>query len=168
MRKNIFLFGMLMAFLSHRASDSLKVYVVGTFSKREHFKIYTPGKTYTINGSKNGLCSIKAWYFYMPIDSTIKEGSLLPIIIEKGKGRRAHDVRLKCYFQTDRKYFILWKDNRQSSKYPFIELWGRFPYGSAFIVREFWEDTYNAKFVPPYIIESKSPYQYFFDHLKEF
>ncbi|MBS1636810.1 MAG: hypothetical protein JST26_12915 [Bacteroidetes bacterium] len=168
MKKIFFIVSLIMAYLSHRASDSLKVYIVGDFSRREHFKIYTPGKTYIINGSKNKFCSIKAWYFYLPIDSTIKDCSLLPIVIEKCRGRRSHDVRLKCYFQTDRKYFILWKDYRQSSKYPFIELWSKFPFGSAFISKEFWEGTYNSKFVPQYILELNSPYQYFFEHLEEF
>ena len=145
------------------ASDSLKVYIVGNFTKGEEFKFHIPKKTFFISIKQDRLA---AWYFYLPIDSTIKEGSLLPIIIEKKKKGKYYNVELMCFYQPDRKFFILWKDKRQSKEYPFIELWSNKPHGSITISKSFWENTFEPKFIPTTINEMK--YDYFFSHLDEF
>jgi hypothetical protein len=138
------------------AADSLKVYIVGDFYKGETFKIHTPNKTFHISIKNKYSCSSAGWYFFIPKDSTVKDGSLLPIIIEKKKGRKYYDLDLVFRYQSDRKYFIIWKDNRQSKKYPFIELWSKKPVGSITLGDVFWSETYNSKFIPIIINETKS------------
>jgi hypothetical protein len=163
--KKIFLICVIFSFYfqSLRASDSLKVYIVGNFHKGEEFKFHIPKKTFLINIRQDRLA---CWYFYLPIDSTIKEGSLLPIIIEKKKRGKFYNVELMCFYQPDRRFFILWKDRRQSKEYPFIELWSKKPHGSITISKSFWDNEFDPKFVPPTINEMK--YDYFFNHLDEF
>lgn len=163
--KKILLIWVLFSFIFNdlRGSDSIKVYIVGNFLKGEQFKIHIPKRTFLISIRQD---RIAAWYFFLPIDSAIKEGSLLPIIIEKKKRGKFYNVELMCFYQPDRRFFILWKDRRQSKEYPFIELWSKKPHGSITISREFWDNGFDPKFMPPAINEMK--YDYFFNHLDEF
>jgi hypothetical protein len=162
--RSIILTILLFYFINYKASDSLKVHVVGTFYKGETFKIHTQNRTYLICIKKP---SLHAWYFYLPIDTSINDGSLLPIILEKKKGKKYYNIELRCFYQSDRSYFILWKDQRQSKKFPFIELWTKKPFGSITISQSFWDTTYYSRFCPT-VIKYETKYNYFFGHLNEF
>ncbi len=146
--------------------DSIRVYIMGNFNKKDVFKIHTSNRTYFIENKEN-YCSSRAWYLYITLDSIPKDGDLLPILIEKKIGSKFYDVKLRVYYESDRSYLILWKDYRQSKKFPFIAMWKKSILNFPTINSEIWSNEYNLKFVPK-CEKRNSDYSYFFEHIYEY
>lgn len=118
-------------------ADSLKIFIYGSFPKKESFQIYYSGTVYEFETTKTR--ESKGWSIKVPLPEGIKEGDELPIGIYKKRFGKYKDTYLKINFQTCNHYIIIYRNFRQKAKYPFVEKWQNIrPYTAAYD-NKFWD-----------------------------